>query len=200
MKAAIRQSVSHRVRPSSGALVVLGRLDLHRRVHDAETLLELVLKPAEERWGAVTPRHHEMRGERDLRRAHRPDVEIMDGLDVGEGREESPDLLEVDVPRDAIHGEMQGVAEQAPGPEEHDRGHEQAGRGIDPDPPVRQSTAPATTTPAETAASATRCRNAPRTLTSPLLPLRKSSAETPLTTTPAAATHIMVVPCGSVGV
>jgi DNA-binding transcriptional MerR regulator len=30
--------------------------------------------------------------------------------------------------------------------------------------------------------------------------LRKSSAETPLTTTPAAATHIIVVPCGSVGV
>ena len=60
--------------------------------------------------------------------------------------------------------------------------------------PVPQMTMPATTTAADTTASAAMCRNAPRTLTSPLRPLANSQAVRPLTAMPIAATIDTVSP------
>jgi hypothetical protein len=59
--------------------------------------------------------------------------------------------------------------------------------------PVSRMTAAATTTPADTAASATMCRKAPRILRSPFRPEANSQAVAPLMTMPMAAT-IMTVP------
>ena len=61
--------------------------------------------------------------------------------------------------------------------------------------PVSPITMPATTTPADTAASAAMCRNAPRMLASLLRPAASQTAVIVLIATPIAATTIMVTPC-----
>ena len=67
------------------------------------------------------------------------------------------------------------------------------------DQPVRRMTKPATTTPAETAASAAMWRKAPRILRSRFRPPANIQAVTPLTMTPAAATQIIVRPTTGAG-
>ena len=65
--------------------------------------------------------------------------------------------------------------------------------------PVKRITKPATTTPAETIASAAMCMNAPRMLMSPLRPAANSQAVAPLMTMPIAATVITVPPATGSG-
>ncbi len=65
--------------------------------------------------------------------------------------------------------------------------------------PVAQMTRPATTTPADTAASAAMCRKAPRMLMSSLEPLTNSHAVSPFTRMPMAATTITVTPATGSG-
>ena len=65
--------------------------------------------------------------------------------------------------------------------------------------PVSQMTPPATTTPAETTASDSMCRKAPRMLMSPLRPEANRAAVAPLMAMPMAATTITVGPATGPG-
>ena len=65
--------------------------------------------------------------------------------------------------------------------------------------PRHSARPPATSTPADTAASAAMCRNAPRMLRSSRPPRRNSSAVAVLMTMPTPATAMMVTPCTGCG-
>ena len=104
--------------------------------------------------------HDEMGGQREFGRAHRPDVEIVDARDAGQGEQMRLDLVRIDAARHA--GQRHGHRIRAADRREAMKisaGDDQARDRIDPEPAGRTGCArPATTTPAETSASATMCR------------------------------------------
>ena len=76
-------------------MFVDARLHLNRGVLDAEAVLELGGDLVQEGVALVAARHHQMRRKRGLGSAHRPDVQVMDGVtevvvdkDVVDGRKE----------------------------------------------------------------------------------------------------------------
>ena len=87
--------------------------ELKRRVLDLELLLELPRDLVEEaRRRRRSAPHDEMPGERGLRRRERPDVEVVDGDDVGAGGEAGTHLVGIDVRGDRVEREVERVAKE----------------------------------------------------------------------------------------
>ena len=59
---------------------LVSALDLDGRMADAVVMLQLVRNLAEEGVARMALRHDEMRRQRGLGRAHRPDMEVVDGV------------------------------------------------------------------------------------------------------------------------
>ena len=104
---------------------------------NVETVSELLANPVQE--GIVgTARTHEMRGQRGLAGTHGPDVEVVHVRHAVQTREIISNVGEFDILWHGVEREVDTVARQCPS--------------------ARKITAAATTTPNETAASATICR------------------------------------------
>src|SRR6266446_2803640 len=95
-------------------LLGVGELDLDCRVVDAEAMVKLLRDAVEQRIAGVTVRHHQMAGQRRLRRAHAPDVQIMQSSDAGSAQQMCAHGLSIDAFRYCVQGEADGTLYQAP--------------------------------------------------------------------------------------
>src|SRR6516225_9600299 len=171
----------------------LADFDLQGRVADAEALPQLRRRRQQEFVAGMAAGEDEMRGQGVVRRAQRPDMQVMHGGNAGAGAKIAAHRVRIDRCRHRVDRHGKRVAQQAPG-RPYDHGDDpQTGERIEPEPAGVTDDQAGSTTPAETAASAIMCRNAPRMLRSPLRPEANRAAVTPLTTMPTAAT-IMTVP------
>jgi hypothetical protein len=66
----------------------------------------------------------EMSGQRDLRRAERPDVQVMNPVDFGETHKVVANGCRVDARRNCIEGQVYGIREQFPGAQEDKKANE----------------------------------------------------------------------------
>ena len=102
-----------RGRGRQGEERVLG-VDLQRRVVDVEPVVELLARGGEERRRAPCSRHDEVRRQRGLGRAHRPDVEVVNLDDAGQRAEERLHLARVDPLGHGVEHEVQRFLHEGP--------------------------------------------------------------------------------------
>ena len=89
-------------------------LDLQRCVVDAEPLRKLGADAMQEDI-VVSSGPHQMRGQRGLAGAHRPDVEVVNLPNPGHGGKLRGGLVDVDPGGCDLHEDPQGLPHQAPG-------------------------------------------------------------------------------------
>ena len=97
-----------------------------------EAMLQIMRQRRQCRIAGVALRHHQMRGQRRIGGAHRPDVQIMDRHHAGLAFEEISDCLRVDAIRHRIKRHRHRFAQQPPGAAQDHRDDDQAQRRVDP--------------------------------------------------------------------
>ena len=95
--------------------------DLQRRMVDAETLIQHLEHLVDEMVVIPRLRPNQVRGQRDLARAERPDVQVVHHLHARPGGEEGLDFVLVDPARHRVHGRFESVAQQPERTPDHDR-------------------------------------------------------------------------------
>ena len=102
---------------------------------DPEVVRQPMLEIAEEEVARVPAGHDEVRGQRGLGGAHRPDVEIVDPGHARQRGERPFDGIGVDPLRHRVERHRDRFLEQPPGAPQDHRDHQQAHRRIDPGDP-----------------------------------------------------------------
>jgi len=167
---------------------------------NAELIVKMFAQAVQELIVATTIGHFQMDRQRCSRRAQRPNMQIVHRTNTRLLFEIFADRAWVDIRWDQIKSHGQGFSEQTPRAPHDDDIDRKTRDWIDPAPnPVRKIIMPAMTTPAETAASAAMCKNAPLMFKSFFRPVKNNVAVTPFNTMPTAATTIMVFPATSAG-
>ena len=132
--------------------------DLHRAMLDVEAVVKHRPRAFEQAHRDRRPRRDDMRRQRGFGRAQRPDVKVVDRIDSVELGQRASTSSSVDPARHAAQRHPHRFLEQPDAaPQDHDRDRE-AHHRIDPLLPGPEDHEPATTTAAETAASAAMCR------------------------------------------
>src|SRR5215469_328200 len=113
-------------------LIRIGELDLERCMLDAEAVMQLLRDAVEDGIAGVAARDDQMTGQRRLRGAHPPDVEIVQPADAGQRQQVRAYRGDVDPFRNRAEGEADGALYQAPGPDDDDDRNGEADGGVEP--------------------------------------------------------------------
>src|SRR6185437_6448567 len=100
-------------------------LDLHGRMADLETMVQLVGDVLQEIVARMALRRDQMARQRRLLGAHRPDVQVVHALHLRQGGQILTNVMRVDLTRRGVEREPDRFAQQTPGaPQDHDRDQE----------------------------------------------------------------------------
>ena len=104
-----------RPRPGPGRMRRRGRFRFAASRGQCRIGCQVLGQLAQEGVAGMPLRHDEMASESDFRRAHGPDVQIMQALDVRSAKKERAHLSGVDAGRRGRHGHANRVAQETPG-------------------------------------------------------------------------------------
>ncbi len=100
-------------------------LDLHGRMADLETMVQLVGDVLQEIVARMALRRDQMARQRRLLGAHRPDVQVVHALHLRQGGQILTNVMRVDLTRRGVEREPDRFAQQTPGaPQDHGRDQE----------------------------------------------------------------------------